>query len=87
MPGFGPPKFWIQIVHTDAPDKWERCNGTQAQAYKAAAEATQDPAVDFVLVLEGAVREGTVPRKAQILADFQTAARPGTKLYKLEVKR
>ncbi len=84
MAGFGNPTYWLQVVYrTDSPDKWVPLRTSRAKARNRAALAVQDPAVDFALILDGALKKGGIAGAGQILDEFQAYEVPGAKRYRL----
>lgn len=82
--GFGAPQYWLQICYRDAQDDvWKPVYSDRARARESAAREVQDVAVDFVLILSGDVREGSIAKRSQILDEFQAYAVPGAKVYRL----
>lgn len=83
MRGFGKPRYWLEIVGTDGNSTWHPVNTSREKARNRAALATQDPATDYVLILDGSVPRNGVPERGQILDEFQAYDVPGGRLYRL----
>ena len=69
MAGFGQ-DYWIQVVYQDGREEWIPVTGGRHRARDAAALWLVQDGVDFTLVLDGAVRPGQVPKRRQILDEF-----------------
>ena len=69
MAGFGQ-SYWVQVVYQDGRDEWVPVNGGRERARDAAALWLVQDGVDFTLVLDGRVRCGDVPKRRQILDEF-----------------
>ena len=69
MAGFGQ-DYWIQVVYQDGREEWIPVNGGRDRARDAAALWLVQDGVDFTLVLDGTVRPGQVPKRRQILDEF-----------------
>jgi hypothetical protein len=88
MPGFGQ-RYWVQVVYMDGTEQWVPVNGGRSTARDSAALWMQQPEADFALVLDGRVPRGGVPKRQQILDEFN---RPdddraeGCKVYQAATK-
>ena len=87
--GFGQ-TYWVQVIYQDdTPNHWVPINGGRTTARDSAALWMQQPHVDFVLVLDGAVPKGGIPKRGQVLDEFN---RPDDdratdcKVYRLKTK-
>ena len=89
MAGFGQ-DYWIQVVYTDGREDWIAVNGGRDRARDAAALWLVQDGVDFTLVLDGAVRPGQVPKRRQILDEFNRvddARAEDCQMYRLVTKK
>lgn len=81
--GFGQPQYWIQVCGENC-DRWIPWKSDYLSACAFAGKALYViEGAEFVLVLDGGVRQGAIASKKQILAELQKEHRPGSK--RLEV--
>ena len=89
MAGFGQ-SYWVQVVYTDdRDDYWVPVNGGRTTARDAAALWMQQSGVDYVLVLDGKVPRGGIPKRGQVLDEFNRPDDPRAeecKVYRLKTK-
>ena len=87
--GFGQ-SYWVQVVYTDdRDDYWVPVNGGRTTARDAAALWMQQSGVDYVLVLDGKVPRGGIPKRGQVLDEFNRPDDPRAeecKVYRLKTK-
>ena len=90
MPGGFGQTYWVQVIYTDdRDDHWVPVNGGRTTARDAAALWLGQDGVDFVLVLDGRVPRGGVPKANQVLDEFNRvddARAEDCKVYRLKTK-
>lgn len=87
--GFGQ-SYWVQVIYLDGRDDlWVPVNGSRITARDSAALWLSQDGVDFVLVLDGRVKEGDCPRRKQILDEFNRMSDERAaecKVYQIQTK-